>query len=407
MSAENQYDVIIVGAGISGLSAGCAFNRRKNIKIACIEKKGIGSNNPSPLTFFDVIKEHNLLDCIKGGYLSFGFHNHKGSSIRFLFEDQRLVVLDYQKACIKLYNKIKTCHPDFSVINNEVIDVWNEEKGVCIKLKDEEVFHAKILIDCSGKEKLINRLFASEKSELYSHVYGAIFSGLEGFEDNSAYYLWPVKDFGTGGGWFYPLNEGRASFGYAAIADTPNIDYESLKEGFNNALQEFRPYNDYLRKGIIENVESGSIPVLYAERLVYPNILISGDAGGMATNWTCMGIEPSLQYGRLAGEFALKALIDGDSQIIQEYQTIWEKENKATYDSFAKLASTFWNADYNVWEWIIKNDLAYLTPDQMLRRMRKNDNIIKKHQILFRALHNKIKNLFNKKSTLPEQITIQ
>jgi hypothetical protein len=126
----------------------------------------------------------------------------------------------------------------------------------------------------------------------------------------------------------------------------------------------------------------------------------------MATNWTCMGVEPALKYGTLAGELSVRAMVTGDYTILKEFQNMWEKTNKAAYDNVADMASTFWSPDYYQWEWIIKNDLAFLSPEQILGRMEENAYVLKKHQLIFRALTGKIRSFFDKNRSKPQLIHV-
>jgi 2-polyprenyl-6-methoxyphenol hydroxylase-like FAD-dependent oxidoreductase len=66
-----NFDVVIVGAGIGGLSAANALLAQGALSVAIVEGREVGSNNPSPLTFVDIVKEYELQDCAKQDYLCF------------------------------------------------------------------------------------------------------------------------------------------------------------------------------------------------------------------------------------------------------------------------------------------------------------------------------------------------
>lgn len=405
MSADN-YDIVIIGAGIAGLSAANAIASESDLSFALVEGKSIGSNNPSPLTFGGIIQQHDLTDCIKGRYSHFAFHNHKGSFIKYTFTDHPLVVLDYEKACRKLFNAIQKRTTAVEIIDTYATNISQNDKGVGIQLKGGRQLHASILIDCSGKSQFAITQLEENHFSYYSHVYGAVFSGIKGKEADLCCFLWPHNDFGLGGGWFYSIAGGKASFGYASINKFPNIDYTQLKNKFNLARKEFEPYSDYLRDAKLDYVETGSIPISYINKFIYKNMIIVGDAAGMATNWTCMGIEPALEYGKLAGELSVEALLQSDFAVLNQFQDSWEKANKATFDLFAKQAERFWVADYHFWEWIIKYDLAFLSPQEVLDRMRKNEHVPKKYQIIIRALSHKLRSIVNNNIVKPRSFII-
>jgi len=406
--AREQCDIVIIGAGIAGLSAAKAAFEDNGLTIVLLEEKSPGSNNPSPLTFSDVIESHGLQDCVKARYSSFAFHNYSGSIVRFIFNKYPLVVLDYRKACSKMFLQIQQKFGDhLRFVNIKAVTVSQRGKEVVAGLEDGSEVEARILIDCSGKNRLVASQLPDNRTAYYSHVYGAVLRSREAFDNGTAFFLWPCKDFGTGGGWFYPLSDGRVSFGYASISTSAIADRAKLKENFQNALQRFKPYADYLGNAEVESVERGTIPVTYARQLTHGQIVIAGDAAGMATSWTCMGIEPSLNYGSLAGRLAATALLKNDSDILKKFQVIWEEQNKIAFDAFAANAEMFWTDDRYFWEWIIMNDLAYLTPEKVLGRMRSNDFVPAKATLLFRALRFKFLSLLNKGFLEPKTLIVK
>lgn len=405
--SETYYDIIIIGAGIAGLSAANAIASESDLTLAIIEGTCIGYNNPSPLTFSDIIEKHNLTDCIKKKYSSFAFHNYKGSFIKYIFDDYPLVVLDYKMVCQKLFDTIQRRKIPIEIVITYATNISKKGQEVSIKLKNGRKLAAGILIDSSGKSQFVATHFQKSNFSIYSHVYGAVFSGIKEEGKDLCCFLLPNNKYGLGGGWFYSLADGKASLGFANISKSPAIDYTQLKKNFNLAFKEFKPYSDYLRDSKLDYVETGSIPISYIKKFVYENILIVGDAAGMATNWTCMGTEPALEFGKLAGDISVKALKERNINILYEFQHVWEKANKETFDSFAKQAENFWVGNYDFWEWIIKNDLSFLSPRQVLDRIRNNKHMIKKHQIITRTLKNKIKSILNKDFLKPQNFVIK
>ena len=400
------YDAIIIGAGLSGLSAAVSLSAHREVKLAVIEANGIGSSNPSPLTFTEVMRDYDLGDCFKATYASFGYHNYQGSIIRYHFDGSPLAVLDYKKACRKLFEKVAVSVKDIDIFSTEAVRIGYGEDRVCVRLYSGESIDGKVLIDCSGRSKLAHQLFGDGVRGFYSHVYGGQFVTPNGVEENAAIFLLPNAKFGTGGGWFYPMDNGRISFGYATISNDDQPQESSIKNGFMLAMKRFKPYSFNLGQAQLEHIEKGAIPISYISRRVFHRILIAGDAAAMATSWTCMGVEPALRYGGMAGRFALKAILSGAMDHLEGFQEYWEEENKKVHDRFNKLAHVFWIADSYTWEWIIKNDLALLTPDQIVERMRWNRHVPSKSKFTLRAARFKLQSILDQSVLAPRVIDI-
>jgi digeranylgeranylglycerophospholipid reductase len=403
----NRFDIAVIGGGIAGLSAACAVSDHKDLSIVLLEGNGIGSNDSVPLTFSKVTRDFDLADCCKEEYSNFTFHNYEGSSVKYRFRENELVVLAYAKACGKLFDKLKRTGRNIEFVPASVTNIIQDHDDVQVQLEGGRTIHAKIVIDASGRTQLSTHLMKREERPCYySHVYGGLFSGLHSGVGKTCSFLLPNPAFGSGGGWFYSLGMGTASFGYATISTNPLEIGGALKDRFAQALKSFHPYSEYLKNAKLEHVDCGIIPITYARRLVNGRTIIVGDAGGMATNWTCMGIEPALKYGKVAGEVSARAIRQKEYHVLNDFDKLWKKENKAAYDWVNKRAEVFWFSDPYTWEWIIKNDLALLTPAQVLERMRNNKYLPKKRQVLFRAAKYKISSILDRNTLNPSIYTV-
>ncbi|HEX7976302.1 MAG TPA: FAD-binding protein, partial [Anaerolineales bacterium] len=97
-----DVDVIIVGAGLAGLSAANEIASRSRASVIVVERLVIGANNPTPMTFVDVLGRFGLEECTLGRYNQFAFHSPLGNQSTHAFGEVQLVALAYQRACLKL-----------------------------------------------------------------------------------------------------------------------------------------------------------------------------------------------------------------------------------------------------------------------------------------------------------------
>lgn len=403
--AIDEFDVAIIGAGIAGISCALSASRHQQIRIVLVEGRQIGSNLTSPLTFTDIVKQYDLLDCVKGKYSSFAFHNYNGSRIEFFFNGYPLALLDYRKACIKMYSRIENSVNRVVFINDYARSIMQAKDRIRIGMENTRTIEAKVLVDCSGVHGYEEELDSSSNT-YYSLPYGGTYSGVNSIKQDTAYFMWPNEEFGLGGGWFYPLEDGKASFGYAAISKSPYVNPGEMEGRLDRAMHKFEPYSSLLANAKREHTEKGIIPIAYRKSLVARNILFAGDAAGMATNWTCMGIEPAIKYGKIAGDLAAQAAWQNDCDILNHYQRIWDVDNKSVYDGVQLLSDKFWNGNHYFWEWITKNDLAYLSPSQLLERMRSNKHLMKAHEVFFRSVKHKARTIIFPHFNQPSNIII-
>lgn len=397
MASNNTvtYDVIVIGAGLAGLAAAHAASIEGKVTIALVDFQSPGAHDPSPLTFMDIVTEFGLSDCVKEKYRSFMFHNPGGSSVTYNFQSPFLAVLDYRKACSVLFERVRKSGVDF--IKKKIVGIIPGDLKVELKLDDGKMLSSRVVINASGSTGIPCTGMGESEKAYYSHVYGAQFTGVDPRCGTLCNYILPNPEFGTGGGWFYSLGSGEASFGYAQISTSPLPDLHLLKKRFELALKTLDPYARYMAEAKISHIEQGVIPLTYKKPMVQGRVLLTGDAAGIATSWTCMGIESALKYGTFAGKAALSYIAGDDPGALSYYETRWIKENGKIHDEMARMFNWFWTSGYDFWEWIVKNDLAYLTPAQVLERIRNNAHLISKAGLLKRIIINRIKLLFYKR----------
>ncbi|MCI0513016.1 NAD(P)/FAD-dependent oxidoreductase [candidate division KSB1 bacterium] len=401
---QNEFEVTIIGAGLAGLACARALSQKQITRIALIEKKSIGARRLSPLTFATVLQEHALTAEVQARHSQFTFHNFQGSQVRFELPTESLVVLDYPRACRTLWSQSQS---RVELLPQTATALELRADGVKIILDNGQKIRTRLLIDASGARQFAASFLKLTPTGYYSQVYGAGFTNLSALDRKYCCFLLPQAEFGIGGGWFYSIGAEAASFGYARITTAKHAPLKDLKQGFERALAQFEPYASLLKTAKIAHLETGLIPISYLPAFVHDKILMLGDAAGMATNWGCMGVEPALTYGRLAGEIAAQALQTHDFSRLIEFQHQWRQTNQSTFDQVKRLTPQCWNSEPYFWEWVLKNDLARLTRDQFLDRLRYNSHLLNRWQIFQRALSFKLRTVFNKQLLAPQSVVIQ
>jgi digeranylgeranylglycerophospholipid reductase len=369
----NTYDIIVVGGGLAGLSAVSSIAQESDASIALIEAHGIGSNNPTPLTFPDVLDRFGLSDHVRSRYRRFTFHSPLGNVSSHAYDWAALVALDYRSACDELLcraqeaGRVTVVHDVASALQRGAGGRWQVHTAAGATLATP------LLIDASGRGMFANRALSLAGPRLFSHCFGQVFEGCAGHDPEEAFFLAPAERFGDGGGWFYPLDRDRVSFGYATLSTTGSYPAGLVRQRYERARREFAPYAEWLAGARAQHDETGTIPVIPVRRFVYDGLMLVGDAAGQATIWTCMGSEPALVAGQWAGQAAVEAHRSGDfsRRTLGSYQRQWDQAYRRIYRQGAWLAAVIWERDEMGWN----RDIPLfqgLTSEQMLARLRAN-----------------------------------
>lgn len=382
----NSFDAFIIGGGLAGLSCGKRLLSETSLQLGLTEIPKSENNNPARITFRDIIHNHDLTDCISAQYRSFGEFSYHGARAVHNFPDSPFVLLDYNQACAKILNQLKLSN-NFRYYSNKVIDIINTENFVVIEFDTGKRVKTKLLIDASGTSHLVLNKYDLNQPALYSHSFGRSYLGCHNEDIDSAYFIASSVDYGSGGGWFYPMGRDRASVGFAMITNSSHFPKREIRGKFLNAIREVFPINRYLADARPQQYEIGTIPIQRAKQFYRDNILIVGDAAGQATPWTCMGIEPALKSSDLLVNTAKEAFKKNDfsSSLLCEYQKSWDQENKVAYDIMNNFEIKMWFWGEDIWDFIIEKDLDNLTASQFLNRIRYNELYTKSKLInLFR-----------------------
>jgi flavin-dependent dehydrogenase len=374
----DSYDIAIIGGGLAGLSAAVAIGADSEARVVLIDKD-VGHNNLTPLTFSDVIQKFGLENSVVNRYRGFSLHSSLGSQSLHYYSDFPLVSLDYRWACYILLARAQQSL-GFTWQRGYATGLVKDREGWIISLNGNQRIRAPLLIDASGRAHFAARCLHLAHPRMYSHCYGQIFSRYQITGDELAedicWFLGGSERFGNGGGWCYPLEAGRISFGFASVTDSPRYPLKLVRQRYQRALQEFAPYAGILARGKPGPVERGSIPLGPVRRFVYDGLMLVGDAVGQATPWACMGVEPALVNGQTCGHVAAQALKQRDfrARVLREYETIWAQANQRSYRQGTMLAPLQWTQSEETWDKITASH-SRLTPEETLAHLRHNEPI--------------------------------
>lgn len=375
---EVKYDIGIVGAGVAGLSTALHACSKIDGTIIIFEKGKIGDpRKTSPFTFPDVVERYDLEDSVLQRYSRFTYRSPTGISASFEYDEPVFVTLDYEKACRIILDRIKK-DGNVSVLENVEVRSFEFNKGflrkknLILSLSDSQNIAVDVLVDASGKSFFAARKMGLKLPPLYSHPYGELLVGCE-VADPSEMCIFAGKKYGNGGGWFYPIDEKTARFGFATVTRTPDFPMALVKQNFVNAREEFYPYNHLLKNARTVRSEKGTIPLGPLRKFVYPSIMIVGDVGGQATPWYCEGIRPALESGELCAETLCEAYQKKNysTKILKKYQEKWDARNRNIYSKSTKIGFWSWFRTQEEWDSAVK-ETTLLTPAQMLRKVRYN-----------------------------------
>ena len=327
MSSENQYDVIVVGAGPGGSSAAMAA-AKKGKKVLLLEKHPIVGY---PLCCAEGISKSGLESIVPvnprwvasrvervlltgpGGAEARIEHPSAGYVLDRKIFDRDLAGLAVREGAV-----VKTDTPVVGLLNGNSDPV----RGVAVLEEGgSNEYFAPVIIASDGIESRIG-FWAGLNTTLYLSGFDSaaqyLLGGLDVDEECLQFYF--GRELCPGGyAWIFPKGNGTANVG---LAFTPALNARvKAIELLNRFVAERFP-----RVSIMETIVGG-VPAYIGKKLLrIKNVLLVGDAARLVDSISGAGIANALLSGKIAGETAAEYIPRKHSlKFLERYQSEWDK----------------------------------------------------------------------------------
>jgi len=368
---SEQYDVIVIGGGVAGLSTAANITEGN---VLLLEKDRIRTEEKRYLrfTFMDSVERLGISECIIRRYDTISFQA-SANRLDVEYNDFEFGLIDLGKLHRKLMKYI--------LKKNEikekwvVVDVKNRNKMIEVKISHDDTIEkilTRYLVDASGTSFLTKKIFNLPHPDFICHCCEATFSGGYIGDPHTITFIEPSTRFKFGGS-LYPYDKGDYSFGL-----TNNLDF------FNLSLKSFekkimKEKNDL---GLSDKIEGGDIcvsnidlvPLGSQYSLIFDGVCYVGDTVGQVTPWMIEGVRPCLDASIMCANAINAALKQQEKSLLERYKKGWDSTYGVVYNK-VNLAEK-WNRTNEEWNNSLKRMmklskmskklfLRYLKYDQM------------------------------------------
>lgn len=354
MTQTFDYDIVVVGGGPAGSSA--AFSAAKNgVKVALIEKEETIAQTvrTSGVTWLDTIKEFEIPKNCYNSIKNYGFCSPNN---KVMIKDKipRAVVLDVRETYRWLAKKAESEGVDLFVQTNVIGVIKNDDGEIsavkAMKLDQEIIFNAKIVIDASGFQSVIAKLLGLVKQWKRFGVGAEIEANAENV-DSDTWWLMVGQEYSPAGyAWIFPVSEKIVRVGVGVGKPESGID---PTERLNQIIE--KKLGPIKELGAITKLEFhyGLIPNEgLSRKTVYDNLILVGDSAGQANPLVLEGIRYAIRYGRIAGEVASNAVKSGDTseKSLKKYEGVWKDAIQSKINSASKVQTRWLGLSDEEWD---------------------------------------------------------
>lgn len=311
MDKKKVYDVVIAGAGPSGLMALRELYGKAD--VLCIDpKEEIGA----PLKCGEGIRVRDFDELF--GKRKFPFIINRIEENQVLFgKYKRTFKLPYYKVSRVDFEKwLSTPLMHKIELKTSLEDVDLKNKKYLILKTNKGKIKSKMLILASGCHYAIQKKAGMINRDISTAIgYGGIFKNVK-VDADKFYYHFDKKHCGYF--WVFPNSKGEANIGFGAFNQKKRV-----KEIFYELKNKFG-YGD----AIAIREYAGVVPTMGPIKSFSNRILAAGNAAGMVYAGSGEGISYALQSGKFAGKTALEAikLDDFSSNLLKQYESTWKKK---------------------------------------------------------------------------------
>lgn len=354
MTQKFNHDLVIVGGGPAGSSAAFAAAKR-GISVALLEKEESIAETvrTSGVTWIQNMKEFGIPNDCFNPIKKFSFCSPNNEVI---ISDTvpRAAVLDVRKTYRWLAEQAEKEGVEIFVKTN-INNVIKNDKGDIIGVsgtnpQGQVEFFGKIIIDASGFPSIVCKAmnFASQWKRFGA---GAEYEVNAEHVDKDTWWLMVGQKYSPAGyAWIFPVSEKVVRIGVGVGKPESQVDpTERLKELIDDKTGPIK------KLGIIEKVEFhyGLIPNDgLSRKTVYNNLILVGDSAGQANPLVLEGIRYAIKFGRVAGDVAAKAIMNGktDEKSLKPYEEYWKKDIQSKINSASKVQDRWIGLSDEEWD---------------------------------------------------------
>ena len=263
----NNYDVIIIGAGLSGLTLALELSKKTTKSILILEKKKkfffdknwCFWNQPNnPFTFKYDNQWENIAVKINGKEI---IHNDR--NIKYLHIKSSTFYREVSKELKQKKIEIR--------MNQNIKNIENTKDGHTI-ISNNKQYKTRLIFDSRPD------FYKENKGYLYQHFYGVEVEFKNALLDNKKVMLMDFQNFQNGINFFYilPFSKRKALF------ETTYFSSKILKEKeYKNDIENYLRANYPNKKFSHKFVEKGVIPMFYKKKVKSSSLIKIGTSG----NW--------------------------------------------------------------------------------------------------------------------------
>ncbi|GEM_PF-5420642 len=316
---ENQYDIIVVGAGPAGLSVSLECSKA-GLSVLLIEESDFSESENSWITLQSALENYPLLkDATTNTVNRLKFYGSRG-----LFDSGNTSKKGYfieQAALNKVYKKEIEKNSNCQILE-KTFYLETKRKGDQVEVETSKgFFTGKVIVDASGSYSVVARdLMTPQEDFWFFMCYFLRIYKKEALDDQNCVIFSHGGDkanlVGTAGA-LYPNSKDFFDIGVANYLRSGKDTGEMqtvLKEQLIN-LWHFFQKEGLIKKGVEINFEKkfySGIRVSPRKVIYDDNLVIVGDAAGQGSPITGEGLRTGLYYGEMAAETIIKSVKSGD-----------------------------------------------------------------------------------------------
>ena len=319
---KKNYDVVIVGAGVSGLMLAKLLNKSK-LKVLLIEKRNTIKSlaNHRYGTFGKTVKKFRLEKYVIKNYSKFGFWSKNAKAIK-QYKPNTFQVVDMNNFAKNL--KL-TCN---TLLNYNIKNITRKENNIIINNQ----ISTKIIVDCSGDQKIVSKKLYSRNKDTTNMFCTALEMKNCHINKNALNeFSFPVNMlYSNAAFWFYPYTNTTCQIGIADFYSKNNPVIGDQKRRLLDYIKNEKPFKTWLKNAKITELVQKTGPTTEEITFFDDNFLACGDAAGAGTPLVGEGFRIALEMSLSAKNVIELAFAKNNfsKKILQQHKQNFKKIDK-------------------------------------------------------------------------------